>query len=190
MTRPVESVVAEALQRLESTGRLDVEAYLMAYPEHADELRELLPTMLTLRQEQRWERAEAQARQFAVDLFDQLAPRAETLGSLLTRERTEGGLTLAEQARRSGLPSEALERLSSDATPLSALDNLTVKSLAARVSAPFASLLKEVRRLISLSQLGEGQAVFTRDRELTSAEEQEELIKKVKDSARKPPEER
>lgn len=190
MTRPVEAVVAEALQRLESTGRLDIDAYLMAYPEHSDELKELLPTMLTLHQEQRWERAEAQSLQFAMGLFGQLAPGAETLGSLLTRERTEGGLTLGEQASRSGLPPEALEQLSADATPLTALDNLTVKALAARVSAPFASLLKEVRRLVSLSQLGQGQAVFTRDRELTSAEEQDELIKKVKESAQRPPKER
>jgi transcriptional regulator with XRE-family HTH domain len=194
MTRPIEAVLAEAQERLNATGRLDVTAFVSAYPEHAHELRELLPVMLRLHQEKRWQAAEAQSRAFALSLFPALtapAPAAgeETLGSLLHRARTEAGLTLEEQARQLGIPVQALERLSEDPTPLSALDNATIKQLATKVAAPFANLVKEIRRLASLEQLSRMQAgpVFTRDKETSTTAEQEALREQVRRSARKPP---
>ncbi|MFZ5814909.1 MAG: helix-turn-helix domain-containing protein [Bacillota bacterium] len=194
MTRPIEAVVAEAQRRLEATGRLDIAAFASAYPEHADELRELLPVMLTLHEEKRWQQAEERSRAFAVSLFAQVAeqPARETVGELFTREREEAGLSLEEQARRTGLPVQALEQLSRDQTPVTGLDNPTIKQLAGRVGASFASLVKEVRRLLSLEGLStSGQAVFTRDREASTDEEREELLRKVREAARtKPPEEK
>jgi transcriptional regulator with XRE-family HTH domain len=194
MTRPIETVVAEAQRRLESTGRLDIAAFASAYPEHADELREILPVMLTLHEEKRWKQAEERSRAFAVGLFAQLAeqPAQETVGALFAREREEAGLTLEEQAKRSGLPVQALELLTRDQTPVNRLDNATIKQLATKAGASFASLLKEVRRLVSLENLGmSGQAVFTRDKETSTDEERAELLKKVREAARKkPPEER
>lgn len=194
MTRPIEAVVAEAQQRLEATGRLDIAAFASAYPEHAEELREILPVMLTLHEEKRWQRAEQRSRAFALDLFAQLAeqPAQETLGELFARERRETGLSLEEQARRSGLPVRALEQLSEDQTPFTDLDNATIKQMAGRIDASFAALIKEVRRLVSLENLStSSQAVFTRDRESSSDQEREELLKKVREAARKkPPEEK
>jgi hypothetical protein len=193
MTRPIEAVVAEAQQRLERTGRLDVAAFASAYPEHEAELKEILPVMLNLHQEKRWVRAEAESRAFAVGLFAQLAAQntEATVGGLFQRERAEAGLSLDDQARRSGLPAESLEKLSQDSTPVSALDNAAIKHLAGRVAAPFAALAKEVRRLLSLESLsGTGGAgmVFTRDKETSSADERKALLDKVREAARKPPE--
>ncbi len=207
MTRPIEAVVAEAQQRLQQTGRLDIAAFVAAYPEHAEELRELLPVMLTLHQEKQWQEAEAASRAFAVGLFDQLAeqssaaapagvepasPAQKTLGALFARQREEARLSLEEQARMTGLPVEALKKLSEDDTPITKLDNATVKRIASRVAAPFAALLKEVRRLASLESLsGSGPAmVFTRDRETSTTEEQQALLEKVREAAKKPPEKR
>lgn len=196
MTRPIEAVVAEAQQRLETTGRLDIAAFASAYPEHAAELREILPVMLTLHEEKRWQQAEERSRSFAMGLFahlaDQQAPAEETLGALFTRERQEGGLSLEEHARRSGLPVQALEQLSQDATPVTGLYNAAIKQLAGRVGASFASLIKEVRRLVSLEHLSmSGQMVFTREKESSTEAEREELLKKVREAARKrPPEEK
>ncbi|MFZ5827344.1 MAG: hypothetical protein ACOY94_23845 [Bacillota bacterium] len=190
MIRPIEAVVAEAQQKLEATGRLDIAAFASAYPEHAEELREILPVMLTLHEEKHWQQAEQRSRAFAMGLFAQLSGQ-ETVGALFARERSEAGLSLEEQARRSGLPVEALEQLSAEPTPVTNLDNATIKQMAGRVGASFATLLKEVRRLVSLENLStSGQAVFTRDREESSDQEREELLKKVREAARKkPPEE-
>ena len=190
MNRPIEAVVAEAQQKLEATGRLDVAAFASAYPEHAEELREILPVMLTLHEERRWQQAERRSRAFAMGLFAQLAdqPARETVGALFARERTQTGLSLEEQARRSGLPVEALEQLSAEQTPVTNLDNATIKQMAGRVGASFAALLNEVRRLVSLENLStSGQVVFTRDREASTDQEREELLKKVHDAARKKP---
>jgi transcriptional regulator with XRE-family HTH domain len=193
MTRPIEVVVAEAEQRLERTGRLDIAAFASAYPEHETELRELLPVMLNLHQEKRWRKAETESRAFAVALFPQLVeqPATGTVASLFERERTEAGLSVAEQARRSGLPATALEQLAQDVTPVSALaDNAAIKQLATRVAAPFALLVKEVRRLLSLDSLSgmNAGAVFTRDKDTSTDEERQALLDKVRQAARKPPE--
>ncbi|HWI62741.1 MAG TPA: hypothetical protein VNT75_12925 [Symbiobacteriaceae bacterium] len=197
MVRPIEAVMADAQQRLETTGRLDVAAYVSAYPEHAAELTELLPVMLTLHQEKRWQAAESASRSFAVGLFAQLAAPAEavspdTLGSLFSQELSESGETLEEQARRTGLPVKSLEALLKDPTPVSALDNATIKKLADRVAAPFAALAKEFRRVKSLWSLSnlEGGMVFTRDKETSSLEEQKALRAQVRKATRKPPEEK
>ncbi len=191
MSRPIEAVVAEAQRRLETTGRLDIAAFASAYPEHATELQEILPVMLTLHEEKRWQQAEERSRAFAVGLFAQLAeqqPAQETVGALFARERSEAGLSLEEQARRTGLPVQALEQLSRDETPVTSLDNGTIKQMAGQVAAPFAALAREVRRLLSLENLGmSGQAVFTRDRETSTDAEREELLKKVREAARKRP---
>lgn len=193
MTRPIEAVVAEAQQRLETTGRLDVRAYVSAYPEHAAELQELLPVMLTLHQEKRWQAAENSSRAFAVGLFAELAAPATsegTVGALFSQELAESGLSLEEQAARAGLPVKALEAIVKDETPVSALDNAAIKRLADKVAAPFGALAKEVRRiksLLSLSNL-EGGMVFTRDRETSTEEEQQALRDKVRKATRKPPE--
>lgn len=200
MTRPIEAVVAEAQRRLERSGRLDVTAFASAYPEYADELNEVLPVMLTLHQERRWQRAEAESRSFAVGLFSQLSapsspqtasPATDTLGGLFHRDRTEAGISLEEQARRTGLPSAALDALAQDRTPVTGLDNAQLKQIAARVAAPFAALVKEVRRLASLESLARQQSamLFTRDKETSTAEEQRALLEKVREAARKPPEE-
>ncbi|HYF91436.1 MAG TPA: hypothetical protein VD969_04240 [Symbiobacteriaceae bacterium] len=194
MTRPIESIVAEAQQRLETTGRLDTAAYLSAYPEHAAELQELLPVMLTLHQEKRWQAAESASRAFAVGLFAQLgAPaRAEgSVGALFSQELSESGISLEEQSRRTGLPVKALKAILNDPTPVSSLDNAGIKQLADRVAAPFAALAKEFRRVKSLWSLSnlEGGTVFTRDKETSSAEEQKALRDKVRKATRKPPEE-
>lgn len=207
MTRPIESVVAEAQQRLESSGRLDVAAFISAYPEHATELKELLPVMLDLHREKQWQQAEQQSRTFALDLFAQFTagqapaaapvtapPEAEaTLGDLLSQERAQAGLSLADQAKRSGLPVQALEQLIRDSTPLSLLrDNTALKQLAVRASAPFGALVKEVRRLLSLQALSgaNSAAVFTRDRDTSTDEERQALLDKVREAALKPPEEK
>lgn len=194
MTRPIEAVVAEAQRRLETTGRLDIAAFASAYPEHATELREVLPTLLTLHEERRWRQAEERSRTFAHGLFASLVqqPAADTVGALLARERQEAGLSLEEQARRAGLPVAALEQLTNDTTPVTGLDNASIKRLAERATAPFAALAKELRRLTSLANLNSsGQAVFTRDKETSSATEREELLRKVREAGRKKaPEER
>lgn len=192
MTRPIEAVVAEAQRRLESTGRLDVGAYVEAYPEHAAELQEVLPAMLILHQEKRWHRAEQESKAFAVSLFAELAAPAEagTVGDLFAREQADSGLSLEEHARRTGIPTSALKALTQDQTPINDLDNAGIKQLAARVAAPFAAVLKEFRRMISLDSLSGMQAgtVFTRDKETSSDEEQQALRDKVRKAARKPPE--
>lgn len=198
MTRPIEAVVAEAQQRLESTGRLDVAAYVSVYPEHADELRELLPVMLTMHREKRWNAAEETSRAFAVGLFAQLSENAApagssaTVGDLFERDRTESGLSVMAQAHRAGIPVKALEQLSRDRTPLTALNNAGIKQLAGQVAAPFAALAKEIRRLLSLESLSgmQGGAVFTRDKETSTEAEQQALLDKVRKAARKPPEEK
>jgi hypothetical protein len=195
MTRPIEAIVAEAQQRLETTGRLDVKAYVSAYPEHAAELEELLPVMLTLHQEKRWQAAAATSHAFAVGLFAQLAAPAPaesegTVGALFSQELAESGLSLEEQAQRTGLPVKALEAIVKDSTPVSALDNAGIKHLADKVAAPFAALAKEVRRVKSLFTLNhlEGGMVFTRNKETSSEEEQKALRDKVRKATRKPPE--
>lgn len=190
MIRPIEAVVAEAQQMLETTGRLDIAAFASAHPEHAEELREILPVMLTLHAERCWQQADERSRTFALGLFAQVAeqPAQETVGGLFARERQGAGLSLEEQARRSGLPVQALEQLSSDQTPVTGLDNASIRQLAGRVGASFAALIKEVRRLVSLENLStSGQAVFTRERESSSDQEREELLKKVRESSRKKP---
>lgn len=195
MTRPIEAVVAEAQQRLATTGRLDVAAYCSAYPEHAAELQELLPVMLTLHQEKRWQAAESTSRGFAVGLFAQLTAPAETetpdtVGALFGQELSDSGVSLEEQARRTGLPVKALEAILHDNTPISALDNAGIKKLAERVAAPFAALAKEFRRVKSLWSLSslEGGMVFTRDKETSTSEEQKALREQVRKATRKPPE--
>lgn len=194
MTRPIEAIVAEAQQRLASTGRLDVSAYVAAYPEHAAELRELLPVILTVHQEKRWQKAEAASRSYALDLFRDLSAQAATptVGEAFGLDRLEFNLTLEEQARRSGLPVKALVELESNTTPISALDNASIKSLAERISAPFGTLLKEIKRHKSLLSvtMPSGGVVFTRDKETSSIEEQQALRDKVRKSTRVPPEEK
>lgn len=195
MTRPIEAIVAEAQQRLETTGRLDVAAYAAAYPEHAGELNELLPVVLTLHQEKRWQAAESASRAFAVGLFAQLSAPAEvstgdTVGALFSQEIAESGISLEEQARRTGLPVQSLKAILQDSTPVAALDNAGIKKLADRVAAPFAALAKEFRRVKSLWSLTnlEGGMVFTRDKETSTADEQKALRDKVRKATRKPPE--
>lgn len=194
MTRPIEAIIAEALQRLETSGQLDVSALVAAYPEHAEELRELLPAMLDIHTEKRWQQAAAESRAYAVSLFDQLSPApaaaVPTLGTLLVHEREQAGLTVAEQSRRAGLPPSAIEQLSTDQTPVVALDNATIKQLAVKVAAPFTALVREVRRLLTLEALtgASPQAVLTRDKETSSETEKQVLMEKVREAAaRKPP---
>ncbi|HWI53671.1 MAG TPA: hypothetical protein VNT01_16160 [Symbiobacteriaceae bacterium] len=197
MTRPIEAIVAEAQQRLANTGRLDVAAYLSAYPEHAAELQEVLPVMLTVHQEKRWQAAETASRTYALGLFADLVKPASqesaiTVGELFGRERQEFQLTIEEQARRSGLPVKALVELEQNATPVSALDNASIKSLADRIAAPFGTLLKEIKRHKSLFSvtMQSGGVVFTREKETSSVEEQQALRDKVRKSTRIPPEEK
>jgi len=195
MTRPIEAIVAEAQQRLANTGRLDVAAYLAAYPEHAAELRELLPVILTVHEEKRWQKAETASRSYALGLFREhlMAPAAApTVGEAFGLERVEFNLSLEEQARRSGLPVKALVELEANTTPISALDNASIKTLAERISAPFGTLLKEIKRHKSLLSvtMPSGGVVFTRDKETSSIEEQQALRDKVRKSTRVPPEEK
>jgi transcriptional regulator with XRE-family HTH domain len=194
MTRPIETVVAEAQQRLETSGRLDIATYLSAYPEHAVELQELLPVVLSVHKEKRWQQAEVASQQFAQSLFAHLTdqPDTATVGGLFQHERAVAGLTLEEQALRSGLPVQALERLAQDRTPQSA-SNATLKELATKLTAPFGALAKEVKRLLSveaLTQRGSGGAIFTRNSETSTSEEQQALLEQVRNAARKPPEEK
>lgn len=193
MTRPIEAVVAEAHERLRRDGRLDVKAFAAAHPEYRTELEELLPVMLQLDQESRWQRAEVESRSFAQGLFRQLAPAARptSVGDLFRWEQAEAGLTPEEQARRSGLPVDAIRQLTQEETPVEQLDNVTIRQLAARVAAPFTALLKEIRRLTSLDALSRSSgpaAVFTRDRKTSSDAEREALRKQVRDASRRPPE--
>lgn len=194
MVRPIEAVLAEAQQRLANSGRLDIASYLSAYPEHAAELQELLPAMLTLHQEKRWQAAEAKSREYAVDLFSTLyeAPKEATVGLLFRQERDEFNLTIEEQARRTGIPATALSELEKNTTPIEQLDNNGIKALAKTVAAPFNALLKEIKRhksLISIT-MGSSSVVFTRDKETSSIEEQQALRDKVRQSTRIPPEEK
>jgi len=193
MTSPIETVLADALRRLEATGRIDVAAYTAAYPELQLELQELLPVMVNLHHERRWQQAEDRLNNFASGLFPQLAAQkctvaetTSTLGSLFVRHRAEFGLTLEEQARESGLDPQALEALSQDPTGVDNLDNLAIKRVAARVAAPFTSLVKEIRRLLALSALQDGGAIFTRSGEVSSAAEEKALYDKVRSKIRKP----
>jgi len=189
MTRTIETILSEALQRLETSGRLDVATFAAAYPEHAAELGELLPVMLELHTEQRWEKADSESRAFAVGLFGQLvqvpAAAPQTLGTLLTHERERTGLTVEEQARLAGLPADAIQQLAADPTPVSALDNVTIKQLAVKVAAPFTLLLKEIRRLVHVQQLSgaSAQAVFTRDKDTSTETEKQLLMEKVREAA-------
>ncbi|HEY3363751.1 MAG TPA: hypothetical protein VGK74_01690 [Symbiobacteriaceae bacterium] len=191
MTRPIEAVVAEAQQRLESSGRLDVAAFISAYPEHAEELAELLPVMLTVHRESQWRAAEGNSRAFALALFAQLheadAPAEVTLGDLFN----QAGLSLEEQARRSGLPVRALEQLAQSHTPVSALnDNTVLKQLATQAAAPFGALAKEVRRMLSLQSLTSMRSgpVFTRNQETSTEDERQALLEQVRKASQKPPE--
>lgn len=194
MTRPIETVLADALRRLETTGRVDVAAYTAAYPEHQVELQELLPIMVTLHQERRWQQAEQRLNTYASGLFPQLAAQqyttaaapVSTLGSLFVRHREEFGLTLEEQALQSGLAPQTLEALSQDPTRVEQLDNLAIKQVAARVAAPFASLVKEIRRLLALNALQDGGAVFTRSHDTSTAAEEKALYDKVRAKTKKP----
>jgi len=192
MTRPIETVLAEALNRLETTGRIDVATYAAAYPEHRNELQELLQVMVTVHQERRWQQAESRLNDFASGLFPQLpgpssanAP-ASTLGGLFVRHRSEVGLSLEEQARESGLAPESLQALSQDSTPIDGLDNLAIKQVATRVAAPFTSLVKEIRRLLALNYLGQSGPVFTRSNKVSSVAEEKALYDKVLKKAKKP----
>lgn len=193
MTRPIEAVIADAQRRLERSGRLDVADYTVAYPEHAAELEGILPVMLTLYREKRWLKVEADSRTSAVGLFatlrSQPADTGETVGSILVKNRQEVGLSLEEQAHHLRLPVAALEQLSIDQTPLKGLDNNTIRNLAARVSASFATLATELRRLVSVQTLSRG-PLFTRDRESSSSEEEQALRDKVREAAKRPPEKR
>jgi len=193
MTRPIEAVLADALHRLETTGRIDVAAYTAAYPEHQGELEQLLPVMVSLHQERRWQQAEDRLNTFASELFAQLtaqessvAAPASTLGSLFVRHRAEFGLTLEEQAREIGLAPQALEALSQDPTGVDKLDNLTIKQVAARVAAPFTNLVKGIRRLLALDALQEGGAVFTRSSDVSTPAEEKALYDKVRAKVKRP----
>jgi len=193
MTRPIETVLADALRRLETTGRVDVAAYTAAYPEHRAELQELLPVMVTLHEERRWQQAEERLNSFASGLFSHLSAQTyvpaeptSTLGSLFIRHRTEIGLTLEEQAQESGLPPNVLEALSQDSTPVEKLDNLAIKQIATRVAAPFASLVKEIRRLLALNLVQDGGAIFTRSSDASTAAEEKALYDKVRPKTKKP----
>jgi hypothetical protein len=116
--------------------------------------------------------------------------RMASEGALFSQELAESGLSLEEQAQRTGLPVKALEAIVKDSTPVSALDNAGIKKLADKVAAPFAALAKEVRRVKSLFTLNhlEGGMVFTRNKETSSEEEQKALRDKVRKATRKPPE--
>lgn len=193
MTRPIEAIIAEALQRLETSGHLDVSAFAAAHPEHAGELRELLPAMLDIHTERRWQEVAAASRAYAVSLFGQLSPppttALQTLGTLLAHEREQSGLTVAEQSRRAGLTPSVIEQLSTDQTPVGALDNAAIKQLSVKVAAPFAALVREVRRLLTLEALSGAspQAVLTRDKETSSDTEKQLLMKKVREAASRKP---
>jgi hypothetical protein len=193
MTRPIEAVIADAQRWLERSGRLNVADFTAAYPDYAAELEEILPVMLTLHRERRWQKVEAESRASAIGLFAVLRSQpegaGETVGSLLVKSREEVGLSLEEQAHHLRLPVGALEQLSLDQTPLKGLDNSTIRNLAARFSASFATLAMELRRLASVQSLSGG-PLFTRDRETSSSEEEQALRDKVREAARRSPEKR
>ncbi|MGE5676115.1 MAG: hypothetical protein ACM3XM_19930 [Mycobacterium leprae] len=194
MTRPIESVVAELQACLERSDQQGVATVLATYPEYTAELEELIPVILELDNEKRWRQAEFASHTFALKLHAELVPRsatsAATIGDLFTQDRVVSGLSIEEQARRSGLPVDSLEQLSRAGTPTETLsDNAAVRQLAAKVSAPFSALLKEVRRLLSLNALNSMQSgmVFTRDKETSTEAERQALLEKVRSASRKPP---
>lgn len=197
MTMPIEAVMAKAQQQLQRTGQLDIDSFAAAYPAHAEELRTVLPVMVTLHWEKQWQQVEEASRSFALNLFEQLCPQQQkapaashTLGGLFALERAERDLSLEDQARSSGLPVETLERIRNDSTPISKLDNATIKQISHQIAAPFSALLKEIRRLLSVQSLGQSDAgmVFTRDRDLSSQRERKALLEKVRGKDRKPSE--
>lgn len=179
MARPIEEVVREAQIRLEKAGVLNVDAWAARYPQYAVELRPLLETMLELHQERLWHQAEEQSRAYARGLFRELGAAPATLGHLFTRAQQEGVSTR--------LPGEAVKRLAQEETPVAHLDNLTLKQIASRIAVRFDELLKEVKRLRSLERLWSAGAtpVMTRHSEESSANEQQELLERVKNHARK-----
>lgn len=191
MTQSLEQILAEAEAELRRTGGLNRDALLSAHPQEATELAPLLETMLLLHEEKAWQRVESRSRSAAHALFASLsapAPDAATVGALFAQDRSEAGLSVAEQANRSGLPEEALRRLDQVQTPLDSLQsNAAIKSLAEQVKAPFAALAKEIRRLLSIQSLTGGApgAVFTRNAETSSSEEHEALLEKIRQEARR-----
>lgn len=190
MTQSLEQILAEAEAELRRTGGLNRDALLSAHPQEATELAPLLETMLLLLEERAWQRAESRSRSVAQSLFATLSAPAEsaTVGALFAQDRSEAGLSVAEQASRSGLPEEALRRLDQVQTPLETLQsNAAIKSLAEQVKAPFAALAKEIRRLLSIQSLTGGApgAVFTRNAETSSSEEHEALLEKIRQEARR-----
>lgn len=190
MTQSLEQILAEAEAELRRTGGLNRNALLSAHPAEAAELAPLLDTMLLLHEERAWQRVESRSRSAAQSLFAALSAPAEsaTVGALFAQDRSETGLSVAEQASRSGLPEEALHRLDQVQTPLETLQsNAAIKSLAEQVKAPFAALAKEIRRLLSIQSLSGGApgAVFTRNAETSSNEEHEALLEKIRQEARR-----
>jgi hypothetical protein len=192
MTQSLEQILAQAEAELRRTGTLNRQALLSAHPAEAAELAPLLETMLLLHEEKTWQRVERRSRSAAQSLFAALtAPASEvaTVGALFAQDRSESGLSVAEQASRSGLPEEALRRLDQVQTPLEALQsNTAIKALAEQVKAPFAALAKEIRRLLSIQSLSSGapgSAVFTRNAETSSSEEQQALLEKIRQEARR-----
>lgn len=190
MTQSLEQILAEAEAELRRTGGLNRGALLSAHPQEATELAPLLETMLLLHEERAWQRVESRSRSAAHALFATLTAPADsaTVGALFAQDRSEAGLSVAEQASRSGLPEEALHRLDQVETPLDSLQsNAAIKSLAEQVKAPFAALAKEIRRLLSIQSLSGGApgAVFTRNAETSSSEEHEALLEKIRQEARR-----
>lgn len=190
MTQSLEQILASAESELRRTGHLNREALLAAHPAYAVELAPLLETMDLLHEERAWQRTETRSRSGALSLFATLAAPAEsaTVGALFAQDRAEAGLSVAEQASRSGLPEEALRRLDQAETPLEALQsNAAIKTLADQVKAPFAALAKEIRRLLSIQLLSGGSAgaVFTRNADTSTDEEHQALLAKIRQEARR-----
>lgn len=190
MTQSLEQILASAESELRRTGHLNREGLLAAHPDQAAELAPLLETMDLLHQERAWQRAESRARAGALSLFASLTAPVEspTVGALFAQDRAESGLSVAEQASRAGLPEEALRRLDQAETPLETLQsNAAIKALAEQVKAPFATLAKEIRRLLSIQLLSGGSAgaVFTRNAETSTDEEQKALLEKIRQEARR-----
>lgn len=173
-----ERVLAEARELLRAGE--SVAAIVARFPAHADELAQLLPAAAALQSLGRTA-ARERAREGAMAAYTKaFAPAAApaTIAQLLRHDRTESGLTVDQQAQRMGLSAGALQALEAEATPVAELDPMGIKRLAEKVRAPFAALVKEVRRLTSLAalqNLGSAAPVFTRGPQSGDSERQELL---------------
>jgi hypothetical protein len=197
MSRPIEAVVADAQERLERFGKLNIEAYTTAYPEYVDELQRVLTTMVAVYQERSIKRLADETFAFAVGLFTLPAaetdesPIAGTVGALVTEELDRTGHSVETYAEEKGLTLDAVRAMKEDRTPVAdvAASGSVIKQLAQRWAAPFSTILVELRRLIAMDTArgGTSQLLFTRDRETSTTEEHEALMRRVFEATSKPP---